>query len=167
MRGRYFGKIMFNARRTGVRKDVNPHNFRHSRATDLANWMTEAQMDKFFGWVLGSKIVSIYIHLSGKDIDEAILRIYGKVKESSYEQLKTKICPICGYENPPETEFCLRCRRSFSFKAALEIEEGEKELLRMITPEMIEQMIQRKVEERLSMYLPRDKVVEAEKIGVV
>ncbi len=37
----------------------------------------------------------------------------------------------------------------------------------MIAPEMIRQMIQKKVERILSMYLPRDKVVEAEKIGVV
>ena len=37
------------AKRAGIKKNVNPHNFRHSRATDLANWMTEAQMDKFLG----------------------------------------------------------------------------------------------------------------------
>jgi len=112
-------------------------------------------------------MASVYIHLSGRDIDEVILRIYGKIKENSHEQLKTRICPICGYENPPEAEFCLRCRRPLSIKAALEVEEREKELLKMITPEMIEEMIQKKVEEILSIYLPKDKVVEVQKIGVV
>ena len=78
------------AKRTGIEKNVNPHNFRHSRATDLANWMTEAQMDKFFGWILGRKMASVYIHLSGRDIDKVVLRIYGKIKENAHEQLKTR-----------------------------------------------------------------------------
>jgi hypothetical protein len=32
---------------------VNPHHFRHSRATQLANWLTEAQLCAWFGWVQG------------------------------------------------------------------------------------------------------------------
>ncbi len=143
------------AKRAGVRKDVNPHNFRHSRATDLANWMTEAQMDKFFGWVIGSKMASVYIHLSGRDIDEVILKIHVKIKEETHEQLKPKTCPICGHENAPEAELCLKCRRPLSVKAVLEAEERERELLKMITPEKVEKMVQKKVEEILSRYLPQ------------
>ena len=37
----------------------------------------------------------------------------------------------------------------------------------MITPEMTEQMIQKKVKEVLSMYLPEDKIVEVQRIEVV
>ena len=103
-------------------------------------------------------MASVYVHLSGRDIDEAILRIHGKLDENEklkHEQLKTKLCLICGHGNPPEVDFCLRCRKPLSIKAVLEIEEGERELLRLITPEMVEQMIQRKVEEILARYLPK------------
>lgn len=37
-------------------KPVNPHHFRHSRATYLANYLTEAQMCEWFGWVHGSRV---------------------------------------------------------------------------------------------------------------
>ena len=154
-------------RRVGIKKDVSPRNFRHSRATNLANWMTEAQMDEYFGWVLRSRMASVYIHLSGRNLDEVILRIHGKIKEESNEQLRTKVCPICEYENAPEAEFCLKCRRPLSLEAALRAEKREKELLRMITPEMIEQMIQRKVEEILARYLSKAKLAEPQGIKVV
>lgn len=155
------------AKRAGIKKDVNPHNFRHSRATNLANWMTEAQMDEYFGWVPGSRMASVYIHLSGRSLDEVILRIYGKIKEESNEQLRKEVCPICEYENAPEAEFCLKCKRPLSLEAALRAEEREKELLRMITPEIIEQMIQLKVEEILARYLPKAKLAAPQRIKVV
>jgi site-specific recombinase XerD len=39
------------AKKAGVKKKVNPHIFRHSRATYLANHFTEAQMNHYFGWI--------------------------------------------------------------------------------------------------------------------
>jgi integrase/ribosomal protein L40E len=146
------------AKRAGIKKKVNPHMFRHSRATDLANLLTEAQMKTYFGWTNDSKMASVYVHLSGRDVDEAILRIHGKLnknEELKHEQLRTQICPICNYENAPEADFCLRCRRPLNLRASLEMEEKEQKLLKLITPEMIEQMIQKKVEEILAKYMPK------------
>jgi integrase/recombinase XerD len=146
------------AKRAGIKKKVNPHIFRHSRATDLANLLTEAQMKKYFGWTNDSKMASVYVHLSGRDIDEAILRIHGKLDENeklTHEQLKTQKCPICQHENAPEADFCLRCRRPLNLRTLLEAEEKEKELLRLMTPEMIEQLIQERVDEILAKYLPQ------------
>jgi len=62
-------------KRAGVEKPVNPHHFRHSRATHLANWLTEAQLCGWFGWVQGSKVPARYVHLSGRDIDAAYLAL--------------------------------------------------------------------------------------------
>jgi len=53
----------------GVDKPVNPHHFRHSRATYLASRFTEAQMCEWFGWVQGSDRPREYVHMSGRDID--------------------------------------------------------------------------------------------------
>ncbi|MGB9659181.1 MAG: tyrosine-type recombinase/integrase [Nitrososphaerales archaeon] len=143
------------AKRANIKKKVNPHIFRHSRATDLANHLTEAQMKEYFGWVQGSDMASVYVHLAGRDTDEAILRIHGKLpqgQEQIHEQLKVQLCPICHHENPPELEFCINCRRPLSLKASLELERKEQEFLQMITPEIIERMIAAKVEKILSQY---------------
>jgi site-specific recombinase XerD len=58
---------------------------RHSRATHLANHLTEAQMCIFFGWQHGTKVVRRYIHLSGKDVDNALIALNeeGQVKDQT------------------------------------------------------------------------------------
>jgi site-specific recombinase XerD len=80
-------RILDRAReRTGITKPVNPHHFRHSRATYLANYLTEAQMCGWFGWVPGSRVPGRYVHLSGRDIDRAYR---GMLTEPEYVQLTT------------------------------------------------------------------------------
>jgi len=74
------------AARAGVSKRVNPHAFRHARATHLANFLTESQLKEFFGWSQGSEMAKVYVHLSGRDIDNAILEMYRK--QSSFEECK-------------------------------------------------------------------------------
>jgi len=39
------------AKKCGITKKVNPHSFRHARATTRASKMTECQMNAYFGWV--------------------------------------------------------------------------------------------------------------------
>ena len=139
------------ARKAGINKAVNPHRFRHSRATHLANKLTEAQMCEFFGWVQGSDMPSTYVHLSGRDVDNAILRIYGKVsREEVEEELKTKVCLRCGKENSPEAEFCCRCGLPLDERVAMEMERREREFIsKFITVEMIEKMVEEKVRQIL------------------
>jgi len=67
--------------KAGIKKKIHPHLFRHSRCTYMANYLTEAQMNHYFGWTQGSDMPSIYIHLSGRDIDDAILKANGFIDE--------------------------------------------------------------------------------------
>jgi len=53
--------------KTGIKKAVNPHAFRHARATQLAGKLTEAQMKQIFGWTQDSRMASKYVHQSGRD----------------------------------------------------------------------------------------------------
>jgi integrase len=62
----------------GIHKRHNPHLFRHSRATFLAQHLTEAQLKQFFGWTQASDMAARYVHLSGRDLDGAILSIIKK-----------------------------------------------------------------------------------------
>lgn len=99
------------ALKAGVKKRVNPHMFRHTRATHLANHLTEAQMNHYFGWVQGSDMPSTYVHLSGRDVDNAILSLYGiKEKEKDGKEKLTPIrCPRCGTMNSPPAKLCVKC----------------------------------------------------------
>jgi len=117
---RNFKRLPYNSLRTilrviaekaGVRKSVNPHAFRHARATHLANFLTEAQMKEFFGWVQDSDMASVYVHLSGRDVDRAILKLYGMEmdEEDNGELLKPKKCLRCGETNPATNQVCRRC----------------------------------------------------------
>lgn len=143
------------AKRAGLKKRVTPHIFRHSRATELAKYLMEAQLREFFGWTKDSDMPAIYVHLSGRDTDKAILRIYGKLTDEELkeeEPIKPKKCIFCGIENPPEAEFCIRCGRPLSIKAAMKKETEEKELLSLMFPEVIEALIRKKIIEILSEY---------------
>lgn len=97
--------------KAGIKKKVHPHLFRHSRATALAGKLTEAQMKEYFGWVQGSDMAATYVHLSGRDVDNALLKLQGLVKEENEEEekLKVKCCQRCKEPNSPISKFCTRC----------------------------------------------------------
>lgn len=98
--------------RAGIKKRIYPHLFRHSRATYLANHLTEAQMKEFFGWTQSSSMASVYIHLSGRDVDNAILKTYG-IKNNNKEEEESKLAPQkcvrCEQVNAVTNKFCKRC----------------------------------------------------------
>jgi integrase/recombinase XerD len=115
------------ARKAGVAKRVHPHVFRHSRATHLANVLTEAQLRVHFGWTKESDIPAIYVHLSGRDVDATLLRHYGiKVEEPSEREqpLAPKPCPRCKFNNPASARFCAQCSSPLDIIAAVELEEA-------------------------------------------
>jgi integrase/recombinase XerD len=111
------------AERAGVKKRVNPHNFRHSRATHLANFLTEAQMKEYFGWVQASKMASIYVHLSGRDVDNAILKVYGMETDEKKEESKLKPinCQRCGESNQATNKYCSMCGFPLDEKTRTEV----------------------------------------------
>jgi integrase/recombinase XerD len=63
--------------KTGLKKGVCTHLSRHSRATELASMLTEAQLKGHLAWVQESKAASKYVPLSGRDIDDVLLKAHG------------------------------------------------------------------------------------------
>jgi len=115
------------ARKAGVNKRVNPHIFRHSRATALANKLTEAQMKEYFGWVQSSEMASIYVHLSGRDVDSALLALHGLAKpQDKKEEFHAAICPRCKENNAPASKYCLRCGSPMQMQLITKIENERK-----------------------------------------
>jgi len=127
------------ADKAGVKKAVNPHSFRHARATHLANKLTEAQLKQMFGWNQSSTMASIYIHISGRDVDDALLRINGKLPKE--DKMDTIVCPRCNEWNPETFRFCQQCGMPLDLKAAVEKEET-RDKYDVTMSKLIERMIQ-------------------------
>lgn len=110
----------------GTTKKANPHAFRHSRATHLAKILTEQQLKVYFGWANDSRMASVYVHLSGKDVDEALLKAKGiktDIKEES--RATTKKCQRCEETNSILSNFCKKCYFPLDAKAYFETEKFE------------------------------------------
>jgi integrase len=63
------------AQKIGIHKRVYSYIFRHSRATHLAKLLTEQQLKIYLGWSMSSKMVSVYVHLSGRDMDQRVMEL--------------------------------------------------------------------------------------------
>ena len=115
-------------RKAGIRKRPSPHLFRHSRATLLAKHLTEAQLKEYFGWTQASDMASRYVHLSGRDVDSAIMKLHGIQVDEAGEEIKLRQvkCPRCREENPSNFSLCKRCGAALSQKIAVEIGENRQ-----------------------------------------
>jgi site-specific recombinase XerD len=113
-----------------IKKRCNPYIFRHSRASQLARHLTEFQMNSYFGWIQGSRMPSLYVHISGKDLDEDILRINGMKPGEKPIAFKpqARACPRCKEINAPNALYCCRCAEIVDSALALKtkLDEAEK-----------------------------------------
>jgi len=131
------------ARRAGVKKKVNPHAFRHARATFLAKYMTESQLKQFFGWKQASRMAAVYVHLSGRDTDDAVMKVYGMEKKESVEPsaLTPLRCLACTQPNPGSARFCSRCGRPLNMRTAMKIEDANQMLNELVkNPEGLKEL---------------------------
>ena len=132
-----------NMERAGIDKDSNPHHYRHSRASELANELKEAQLCEWFGWVQGSDVPARYVHLSGRDMDDAYDQMHGLYDPDEEEDTPDVVdCPRCQELNEPDAAFCMRCGFALDQDAAAELEEqvdsDMKEDYKQIDPEETE-----------------------------
>lgn len=113
---KFFRRI---ARKAGITKHVNPHVFRHTRLAHLSRIPTEAVMCEFAGWVQGSEMPRDYVHLSGRDVDEATLSAYWLIKLSDSLAPKVPVkCARCPSLNPHDAEIRIRCGFALGAEAA-------------------------------------------------
>jgi site-specific recombinase XerC len=124
-------------RQAKLPKRVYLNLFRHSEATQTAQFMTEAQMRKRHGWTSYSKMPGRYVHLVNADVDNAILSHLGIIKDDNETKVRLpKKCYICDMHNPSESSLCTKCGKPLDLETALEAEqklqaEQEKNMIEM------------------------------------
>jgi integrase len=123
-----FREIVKNtAKKAGITKRVWGYLFRHTYLTDLAKKFTEAQLKGFAGWTQSSKMAGRYVHLSGRDNEDAVLILHRiKNPEEQNCTLTLRACPNCGEKNEPATIRCIRCGLILDQKMAYELRNEEE-----------------------------------------
>ena len=122
----YMGYLMILrrlAKSPGINKRIHPHLFRHSRATELANHLTQAQMESHLGWIHGSMMPATYIHLSGVQVDDALLKMHGLKQDSPIPILSYQVCARCKHKNGATSDFCAQCGAALRVETAISMDE--------------------------------------------
>ncbi len=105
-----------------VGRPVNPHNFRHKRATDLliTRGVPEAIVKRYMGWGNNSRMPQVYTHFNDQDVDRAILESNGiDAKDiKKIEPLDSRVCANCGEVNTILSHFCKKCNSMLDLSVA-------------------------------------------------
>jgi site-specific recombinase XerD len=125
-------KLKVTAKRAGVKKPINPHNLRHSRLTQLAKeGYMESELRIIAGWEKDSKMPSVYLHISGADIERKQLTKAGILEDENSiktdEILKPIKCPRCKNKSPAGSKYC-NCGAVIDQKEAYKIQDQNKAL---------------------------------------
>ena len=114
-------RIQRVVQRAGITKHVTPHLFRHSRITQMIKDGVSESVIKMMMWgSVNTTMFKTYAHLTGKDIDSELARVYGieKTEEPKKPQVAPQQCPHCKHINPPTTTWCYGCGESMDPKSA-------------------------------------------------
>ena len=69
---------------------------------------------------LSTDMLTTYAHLTGRDIDDDISRLYGLEEDTKGKEnarLEPRICPSCNLINPPGEDYCRGCMEALSIQA--------------------------------------------------
>jgi site-specific recombinase XerD len=112
--------------RAGITKHITPHIFRHSRITHLIReGMPESVIKKMMWGNINTDQFQTYAHLTGQDVDDAVLTYYGISDDTKEAKKLRKMepvqCPACKHINAPRSDFCSGCGNRFTDKAVTEM----------------------------------------------
>ncbi|MDH3313772.1 MAG: site-specific integrase [Nitrosopumilus sp.] len=108
---RYLRKILKRcANDAKIKKRVWNYLIRHTQLTMLAKKLSDQTLCVFGNWSKGSRMPARYVHLSGKDVEDALLELHGiKSKDENETAIKLKACPRCAEQNTPDSHRCSSC----------------------------------------------------------
>ena len=97
------------ARDAQIKKRVWNYLFRHTKLTHLSKTISDRILCVFGNWSPESKMPAKYSHLSGKDVEDALLEAYGIKAEKDDTKIELVPCPRCTKSNTPDSRRCNDC----------------------------------------------------------
>ena len=138
------------AKTAGIRKHITPHVFRHSRITHLIKEGVPESVIKLMMWGnISTDMFRTYAHLTGQDIDSAMLKSYGisvTDNNSNASRLEPCQCPHCKKINPPVSNYCVSCGQSLT-SVVIDTDEGIQQCVFRDNPDILRQLIDEKIED--------------------
>lgn len=131
--------------RSGIKKPLHAHVFRHASATDRAlQGFQEKELRVIYGWSGNSRMVDLYCNFDSQQVDEKILEKDGKIvkKDNKAVIVNAIICPQCSKENIPTNLYCSICNTDLQKKSITEETNKTIQLLLEIAknPELMKQL---------------------------
>lgn len=122
-KNRYITRLRKICQKAGIKKHIWFHLGRHSQTTIMLKaGVPEKIIEKQMGWKPGSTMINRYLHLSTKDVDEALARRFG-ISMGEKQPEHGAQCPVCDYINPIRIkDFCGMCGAVLNVVAAQQAE---------------------------------------------
>jgi site-specific recombinase XerD len=133
----------------GIRKHITPHVFRHSRITHLIKEGVPESVIKLMMWGnISTDMFRTYAHLTGQDIDSAMLQSYGisvTDNDNTTSRLEPVQCPHCRKINPPISNYCFSCGQRLT-DVVIDTDEGIQQSVHN-NPDILRQLIDERIAE--------------------
>jgi len=128
-------------KRSGIKKRIYPHLFRHSEITRLVINTPDLTMRERHGFSANSKMIARYSHLNQDEHDKAYLEAIGaKVNEDDTEERLPVKCNICNNINAPDQDLCSVCAKPLNMQKAIQFDNqpdyDKKAIVAEIMPEI-------------------------------
>lgn len=136
----FYLRLKAIAKKARIKKKIYPHLLRHSRLTELAGILTEQELKIFAGWTKSSPMASVYVHLSGEDVERKILEKAGLFKDTKKREdlLKPRVCSRCSEKNSIDAKFCCKCYYPLEIDAANQIETLKTYINEFLTTKLLQ-----------------------------
>ena len=132
-------------RRSGLKKEISPHLFRHSAATRMAVDVPIQVFTKQMGWS-SNKMADNYTHMDNKGQIMAILKANGiPITDEELKKPLSKVnrkCPRCHTVNTGSARFCSNCGSPMRPEDFIKVEEQRNKVTEamkqsnLISPEL-------------------------------
>jgi len=148
-------------RKAGIqkRKRFSPYKFRHTSITMWSAVLTEQELVKRSGHVVGSKALRRYAKLVDIDTDKKILKELGLLSEEEAEpevkKLKPVQCNLCGEFNEPHRQRCWKCKAVLDpLKLAKEV--IDEEIVEAVIDEPMHNQMKEKLKQMIKQILAEE-----------
>jgi integrase/recombinase XerD len=110
-------------------KEIHPHMFRHTRATEDSRIFTDSEMMLLFAWNRPD-MVRVYSHLSMRDVEDKDLALHGlKKREEAFQApISVQRCGKCQEQNAPLAIYCQKCGSVLAQGSQVSMEELLKDM---------------------------------------